>query len=559
MSAYAASFALWSNYCLRLDEEKMKTGDFESLKAKSLADGRMNAEEIEKCTTAKEISELWQAEVMNKNLKEPELTFDNFKELILVISADAYGISAHAISSSQAQKVATFAFQLLDIDQSNTITFTEFENILGTYNAVSLLLGNQITWWQVRLEKKKRQIALAADPDSTENQKLMLLCAEDVDQYNHFVSPLNSILGLPQNSIDHFSLVLCIAHAFCIAFYDVEKSVDDEKRIDWVLRAFTLMQAFDATLRLIGLAYQPNLTSRRRQEMEGAGIWKLFVVTKHQHNPRETIKNRTTLILCWLSLLAAIIDIIRQFGMGSGWNDDTAVALKMIMALPILRIFILLEAVNQLLYSFVASLGPVALYGKLLLAIMYFYTVIGYYAFSDDCNFYFNDCISSFISLVRLFIGEGWHGLMYPCIDATHKMTMLYFMSYIAIVSVAFSALFVSLVFQMYAVIETQRQNGEVFVYIRDKLQMISDDKLSDLMGRILDADLDDSFDMPSLHNHTVTKTEPLVDAAAEDVVAKLDEKEDKGAVAEVDVVAKLDEKEDKGAVADVDGYAIAV
>jgi len=148
---------------------------------------------------------------------------------------------------------------------------------------------------------------------------------------------------------------------------------------------------------------------------------------------------------------------------------------------------------------------------------------------------------------------------MYPCIDATHKMTMLYFMSYIAIVSVAFSALFVSLVFQMYAVIETQRQNGEVFVYIRDKLQMISDDKLSDLMGRILDADLEDSFDMPSLHNPIVTKTEPLVDAAAEDVVAKLDEKEDKGAVAEVDVVAKLDEKEDKGAVADVDGYAIAV
>ena len=130
---------------------------------------------------------------------------------------------------------------------------------------------------------------------------------------------------------------------------------------------------------------------------------------------------------------------------------------------------------------------------------------------------------------------------MYPCIDATHKMTMLYFMSYIAIVTVAFSALFVSLVFQMYAVIETQRQNGEVFVYIRDKLQMISDDKLSDLMGRILDADLDDSFDMPSLPNHTVTKTEPLVHAAAEDVVAN------------------LDEKEDKGAVADVDSYAIAV
>ena len=48
----------------------------------------------------------------------------------------------------------------------------------------------------------------------------------------------------------------------------------------------------------------------------------------------------------------------------------------MVMAVPILRIFILVTSVNQLLHSVISAMGPVALYGKLLLVIMYFYTVV---------------------------------------------------------------------------------------------------------------------------------------------------------------------------------------
>ena len=97
---------------------------------------------------------------------------------------------------------------------------------------------------------------------------------------------------------------------------------------------------------------------------------------------------------------------------------------QMVMALPILRIFILVETVNELLYSFGSSMGPVTLYGKLLLVVMYFYTVvsvapahciplvdfglqIGTDAFSDRCTQYFANNITSFITLVQMFIGEG--------------------------------------------------------------------------------------------------------------------------------------------------------
>ena len=73
-----------------------------------------------------------------------------------------------------------------------------------------------------------------------------------------------------------------------------------------------------------------------------------------------------------------------------------------------------------------------------------------------------------------------------------------------------------------------------MFVYLRDKLQMISDDKLSDLMGRILEADLDDLFQddatgaiRPVVTFNNDTKTKPLVSTGAEDVVVNLDGKQD--------------------------------
>ena len=52
--------------------------------------------------------------------------------------------------------------------------------------------------------------------------------------------------------------------------------------------------------------------------------------------------------------------------------------MQMVMALPVLRVFILMDTVNELLYSFGSSMGPVTLYGKLLLVVMYFYAVVSW-------------------------------------------------------------------------------------------------------------------------------------------------------------------------------------
>ena len=46
----------------------------------------------------------------------------------------------------------------------------------------------------------------------------------------------------------------------------------------------------------------------------------------------------------------------------------------------------------------------------------------------------------------------------------------------------------------MYGLVEAQRQNGELFVYLRDKLKLVSDDKVTEVLSSILETDLDHLF-----------------------------------------------------------------
>ena len=46
----------------------------------------------------------------------------------------------------------------------------------------------------------------------------------------------------------------------------------------------------------------------------------------------------------------------------------------------------------------------------------------------------------------------------------------------------------------MYGLVEAQRKNGELFVYLRDKLKLVSDDKVTEVLSSILETDLDHLF-----------------------------------------------------------------
>ena len=152
-----------------------------------------------------------------------------------------------------------------------------WQNIWGIYKTVALLYGNEIVRWQVKIEKQKRNLALkwATLPDEGATQledaqqtlKLtqVVECANEVVLYNKFVSDANQIMGVEVEIFDTFSTLLCIGHAFAVAFYNSENSISTEKAIDWALRAFTFVHMLDVAFRLAGMWCQKQLTTRRKQ------------------------------------------------------------------------------------------------------------------------------------------------------------------------------------------------------------------------------------------------------------------------------------------------------
>ena len=142
---------------------------------------------------------------------------------------------------------------------------------------MALLYGNEIVRRQVKIEQSKRNLALkwATLPDEGATQledaqqtlKLtqVVECANEVVLYNNFVSDANQIMGVEVEKFDTFSTLLCIGHAFAVAFYNSENSISTEKAIDWALRAFTFVHMLDDAFRLAGMWCQKQLTTRRKQ------------------------------------------------------------------------------------------------------------------------------------------------------------------------------------------------------------------------------------------------------------------------------------------------------
>ena len=134
----AEIFGNRSEYSLQLvilDVER--NNDFESLKEMSRNHDRMrtpkeikkkkSADDIDKCTTIEEIKSVWQEKVFAKHTAN--LTKSDFEDLIQIMGVKVENLldSVHVLDSGVGKMVADIAFNLLDVDSSNTITFTEFE------------------------------------------------------------------------------------------------------------------------------------------------------------------------------------------------------------------------------------------------------------------------------------------------------------------------------------------------------------------------------------------------------------------------------------------------
>ena len=88
----------------------------------------LSAEEVAKATTAEELRTLWGTRLAS--MEDPELTLGQFKQFIVILAAQDQlrgVVNDGYITPADAGKMAVRAFRLLDTDQSETISFKEFE------------------------------------------------------------------------------------------------------------------------------------------------------------------------------------------------------------------------------------------------------------------------------------------------------------------------------------------------------------------------------------------------------------------------------------------------
>ena len=88
----------------------------------------LSAEEVAKATTAEELRTLWGTRLAS--MEDPELTLGQFKQFIVILAAQDQlrgVVNDGYITPADADKMAVQAFRLLDTDQSETISFKEFE------------------------------------------------------------------------------------------------------------------------------------------------------------------------------------------------------------------------------------------------------------------------------------------------------------------------------------------------------------------------------------------------------------------------------------------------
>eukprot|EP00656_Telonema_subtile_P054459 TRINITY_DN8156_c0_g1_i2.p1 TRINITY_DN8156_c0_g1~~TRINITY_DN8156_c0_g1_i2.p1 ORF type:complete len:1763 (+),score=358.35 TRINITY_DN8156_c0_g1_i2:99-5387(+) len=123
-------------------------------------------------------------------------------------------------------------------------------------------------------------------------------------------------------------------------------------------------------------------------------------------------------------------------------------------ALQLWRILAVAANFRQITHSFFLGLKPVQLFIVLLLLVMFTYSVLAHYFFhhveNEDGTLAFTSLFDSVLAMHQVFIGEGWHGVMDEAVGKTNKALIWFFASYVLLVGVLFSNLFVGILLNMF-------------------------------------------------------------------------------------------------------------
>jgi len=217
-------------------------------------------------------------------------------------------------------------------------------------------------------------------------------------------------------------------------------SYGDERKLDWGQICCLLFYCVELVLKLV--TYFPK----------EYWFYSSFAINKGKQ--QKEFAHRCDAIATLVSLILALALL---FGKNGGHFDDL---FRFALSIPTVRILILTRKTRKLFLVLSKIFPSFSALFILLLLVMYVYAVYGIYFFKDKLELAFQDqappgnfdtLANAFVVLFQLLTAAQWDDVMYPTILATSWVTSWYFISFIFVVTLLFTNLFVGVVLSVFA------------------------------------------------------------------------------------------------------------
>ena len=346
---------------------------------------------------------------------------------------------AHAAQLVQLHKWRLrIVFDFLDTDHSKELSVVEFDRLMTLAQLCSKLSDNKLLQeeaecMRIKLEIDDKAEELVGDVSSQREEAINDLVNLEDDMIQHKIhiteNEKRPIAGVLRGS-DCNTIVQLLAwlHLAVAATYGFER--EQQELLDIALASFPVIFAIEILIQLRHHSFQTYLVDGEQ--------------------PQQMISRRVSVGLVVTALVGTVFLTIDQ--------SRVVTSVSFARTLCAVTVFLTItrnDDSSTMLHTFclaVAACFPVILS---LLVFMIIYAmastdIFGDGPLDDDGVPMFDTYLKSLHTMFQLFVGEGWHGVLYSASNATTEAARFWFMFYTLIVTMLYSELFVGVVISLY-------------------------------------------------------------------------------------------------------------
>jgi hypothetical protein len=157
-----------------------------------------------------------------------------------------------------------------------------------------------------------------------------------------------------------------------------------------------------------------------------------------------------------------------MWGTTPGYNDWS----RIVLALPLMRAFSTIRLLRDIVMGMITVIPSYVHVFTLLIIAFYFYGALGCLLFASDFKYQknydipdanFNSMLDSIMTLFQLFVGEAWNSVMEAAMNTGKTIpAVLYFLSYILMMTLLFTNLIIGIICSGYEKIEMVRKENAI-------------------------------------------------------------------------------------------------